>query len=99
MEITVDADPTMTSPTTQRRPTSTKRRVDIEIGRPATRRPWSLVEPDAAEGARRGGRTGRLLAAAVAVDGVTVVSWSTRGRAHLHGPTPVALPKSVAPSA
>jgi hypothetical protein len=47
MEIPVAADPTMMSPITHRRPTSTKRKVDIEICRPAMRMPVPVDDVEA----------------------------------------------------
>jgi hypothetical protein len=51
----VDADPTMTRPMTQRSPTSTRRKVDIEMFRPAMRMPVPVPvdEPEAEVGVRR----------------------------------------------
>src|ERR1700679_775906 len=99
MEITVDADPTMTRPMTQRRPTSTRRSVDAEICRPAMWMPVSLDDFETADDERLTGRGIAVPAVAVAVGGVTIASRPTHARAPQHGPTPVAPPKSLAPRA
>src|SRR5271157_1600319 len=85
METTEEAVPTITSPTTQSRATTTSRTVETASCRPPTRKP-------AAEA--RAWRCPSL--AVVGRAGVTAAAPPGRGRATLPGPTPDAWRQSLA---